>query len=70
MWYNKDIKEREVKKMKVNNLPEYASEYEFTVCRMVDDEFWFYGAYHDFERAGVVALEIGGVVFRTEQIGR
>lgn len=56
--------------MRVNNLPEYASEYEFTVCRMVDDEFWFYGAYHDLERAGVVALEIGGVVFRTEQIGR
>lgn len=49
---------------KINNLPDYASEYEYLVVRNChEDGIWFYGAYHDFEKACDVALEIGnGVV--------
>ena len=32
---------------KINNLPEYAQNYNYVVVRFVDDEFWFYGAYND-----------------------
>lgn len=48
--------------MKINNLPDYATEYKFIVYRVVDGEKWFYGAYNDYGRAMYVAGTIGGKV--------
>ena len=48
--------------LKVNNLPEYAKNYNWLACNTVDDELWFYGAYNDHDKAFDVAISIGGVV--------
>ena len=51
--------------VKVNNLEEYAFNHNYIVVRLVNGEFWFYGAYDTEERANEVAIEIGnGGVFR------
>jgi hypothetical protein len=57
-------KEREaIKMVNINNLPNYAMEYEFIVVRKCDDELWFYGAYDSCFTAYKVAEEIGnGIV--------
>ena len=46
--------------MKINNIPEYAKNREYIVCRYVDDELWFYGAYESQERAEEVAEMVDG----------
>ena len=46
----------------INNLPAYASNYEYMVVRLIDGEYWFYGAYSNGRRAESVAFEIGGEV--------
>lgn len=48
--------------IKVNNVPEYASEYDYIVCTLVDGELWFYGAYDDFARANMAAHEGNRVI--------
>lgn len=48
--------------MTINNIPEYASKYEYIVASIVDDEFWFYGAYENESRAVDAAAFIGGIV--------
>ena len=45
------------------NLPSSAYDYEFIVARLVDDYFWYWGAYHDWTKASKVAAEIDGFVF-------
>lgn len=30
----------------IKNLPDYARNYRYIVVRLVDDDFWFYGAYN------------------------
>ena len=56
-------KEREENKMAViNNLPEYAKEYEWIVVTECDNEFWFWGAYHKASDAADVANQIDGIV--------
>ena len=47
---------------KVNNVPEYYTNYEYMVAREVDDAMWFWGCYHDFDDALACAQELGGVV--------
>lgn len=54
--------------MKINNIPEYAKNREYIVCRYVDDELWFWGAYDDNEKADTVALEIDGLVVLTRSV--
>ena len=46
----------------INNLPDYAKDYDFIVVRFCDNEFWFWGAYETFNRAQNVADEINGIV--------
>ena len=48
--------------IKVNNLPEYAKNYNWLVCRVVDGELWFWGAFKDHDKAFEVAMDVGGVV--------
>ena len=52
----------------INNMPEYASDYEFIVAREVDGEYWFWGAYADGFKAEKAAIEIGGVIFHNVRI--
>lgn len=46
----------------INNLPAYASDYNYIVARICDNEFWFWGAYETFDRAQDVADEVNGIV--------
>lgn len=46
----------------INNLPEYAKEYEWIVVTECDNEFWFWGAYHKASDAADVANQIDGIV--------
>lgn len=50
----------------INNLPTYAADYRYIVCRRVDGELWFYGAWNDRNKANEVALEIFGEVVTNE----
>lgn len=50
----------------INNLPNYANDYRYIVCRRVDGELWFYGAWNDADKANEVALEIGGETIDTQ----
>ena len=58
------IKKKEDKKMKINNIPEYAKEYRFIVARKDTDDnsLWFWGAWNNRNKANEVAIEIGGEV--------
>lgn len=53
-----------MKNVKINNLPNYANDYEFIVARKSGGEYWFWGAYSDVTRAERAAMEIGGAVIR------
>lgn len=46
-------------KIKINNYPDYADEYVYIVVRLVDNEFWFYGAYDTPNFSNKVAAELG-----------
>lgn len=46
----------------INNVPEYAKNYEYIVARKVDTELWFWGAYSDRDRAEQVAIDEDGLV--------
>ena len=48
--------------VKVNNLPEYAKNYNWLVCRVVDGALWFWGAFNDHDKAFETAMDVGGVV--------
>jgi hypothetical protein len=54
--------------MEIKNIPAYANDYEFVVCREVDGALWFYGAFADGFKAGNVACEVGGVVVHNVRI--
>lgn len=49
-------------KIKINNYPDYADEYVYIVVRLVDNEFWFYGAYDTLNFSSKVAAELGNAV--------
>lgn len=50
----------------INNLPAYAEYYAYIVVRLIDGEYWFYGAYSNGKRAERVALEIGGEIIHNK----
>ena len=52
--------------MTINNLPEYAKEYEWIVATESDNEYWFWGAYHKQYEAAIAAHEIDGVLIYNE----
>lgn len=54
--------------IKINNMPEYASHYEFVVVRNVADQLWFYGAYSDGFKADEVAHQVGGLIVHNVRI--
>ena len=47
----------------IKNYPTYADDFEFVVAVYIDNEYWFYGAYDDRNKANMVAKEVGGSVF-------
>lgn len=53
----------------INNLPENVNKYRWFVCRAVDGEVWFYGAwFHDMEaEAKAQAREMNGFVVENTQ---
>lgn len=48
-----------------NSLSENAC---WVVARYIDDELWFWGAYHTEERAWEVADEVGGIAVSVEKL--
>lgn len=52
----------------VKNMPDYAKSCKFIVCRVIDGEKWFYGAYNDSVCAANAALEISGCVEVNEDV--
>lgn len=48
--------------MKVNNVSENAHKYPWMVIRLVDGEWWYYGAWRKLEDAAGVAACVGGAV--------
>lgn len=52
----------------IKNKPSYADDYEFIVVRLVDSDYWFWGAYSDGFKAEKVALEVDGVIVHNVRI--
>lgn len=50
------------------NVSTYALTCKYIVARFVDDEWWYYGAWNDADRAYAAALAEDGQVFKTEEI--
>lgn len=48
--------------MKVNNVSENAHNYPWMVIRLVDGEWWYYGAWNDVKKAAQAAADVGGAV--------
>jgi len=46
-------------KVEIKNYSDYADNYQYIVVRLVDGEFWFYGAFDKLDFAKKVALELG-----------
>ena len=47
---------------RVQNLPEYANEYQYIVASRIDGDLWFWGAWNNMKKAINAAEEIGGEV--------
>lgn len=60
------MKKRRKKMPTINNLPDYYSDYEYIVARDIEGELWYWGAYHDQDRANNIAEDINGVVVEVE----
>lgn len=52
----------------IKGLPEYAKDYEFVVVRLVNNDFWFWGAYESGFKADRIAQGIGGLVIHNVRI--
>lgn len=50
----------------INNMPAYATDYEFLVVRKVDNDLWFWGAYNDHDKAYDAAEEIDGFILESK----
>ena len=48
----------------INNTPDYAKENKYIVAIEEDGEFWFWGAFNDFNKAENAAREIEGKIFK------
>lgn len=49
-------------KFTVNNCPDYAKKYKYILCRKVNGEYWFYGAWDDFYKVQDVCAYIDGII--------
>lgn len=54
--------------MTINNLPAYAATCPYIVARFADGELWFWGAYHDRDRANEDAMEIRGMTLTADLV--
>lgn len=54
--------------MRVENVPSYAYDDPFIVCRECDNELWFWGSFEDLRTACKVAQEISGQVVETASL--
>ena len=52
----------------INNLSAYYTNYPFLVARLYNDNWYFWGSYRTHESAAEAAWEIGGEVFRLEEV--
>lgn len=50
--------------VKINNLPDYACNYNFTVAQLYEGKWWFWGSYFILQYAVEAAKEIDGMVFQ------
>lgn len=48
----------------VHNIPDYAPNYPFWVIRPIENQFWFYGAYSDSDKANRIAKELNGITIQ------
>jgi len=55
--------------IEINNLPQHPERFTYFVCRVVDGEAWFYGAWyaHQAEGAAHQAAEVDGIVVKGEK---
>lgn len=53
---------------KILNCSNYSLTCEYIVARLVDGDWWFYGAWNDANRAYAVAMVEGGQVFKTSEV--
>ncbi len=56
------------KKLKINNLPDYAGLYDYVVYRSVNGEAWFLGAYNSVAEAQKAAEEVHGYIEEVRNI--
>lgn len=52
----------------INNLPKYATDYEFIIATENNNEFWFFGAYENGFEADRIASQIDGIIFHNVRI--
>lgn len=52
----------------INNCPAYANNYEFIVVRLIDGEYWFWGAYANGYKAQIAACEVDGFIVHNVRI--
>lgn len=57
-----------MKKVPIHNFPDYAWNHRIVVCRDVDGEKWFWGAYDDLVEAGETAGKIQGMCVLIENV--
>lgn len=51
-------------KLIINNLPDYATNYNYIVASVLDGDLWFYGAWDNEDKAYDVARVINGAVIK------
>lgn len=51
-------------KLIINNLPDYATNYNYIVASVLDGDLWFYGAWDNEDKAYDMARIINGVVIK------
>jgi hypothetical protein len=52
--------------MKINNITEYAKTKKYIVVREVENEYWYFSAWDDADKANEQALACGCIVIRNE----
>ena len=52
--------------IRIHNLPDYYTKYQYIVARLCDDEWWFWGCYNDHDDAIETADIIHGAWFHNE----
>lgn len=54
--------------IKILNVSKYAVDYKYIVARYIDGDWWFFGAWNDYDKATRVAMAEGGQVFNTDSV--